>query len=200
MPNWKIHLEIGKRVNKKLRYRDAELELFLFGNILPDINNQYQVRDISQHYSHNFTHYSDEEIPGYLSFYQRYKNNFDNPIVYGYFVHLFTDYIWNNDFYSRYDDRDDLNGLDKDSLRILKQRDFKCYNNLFIDNKLSINNVDLVVDESTIIDRVSINKADINKISYFIDNYKNDLKNLEFYKKEQLDELMKKTVNKIISF
>ena len=41
MPNWKVHLEIAKRINKKLKYTDANLEKFNLGNVLPDINNSF---------------------------------------------------------------------------------------------------------------------------------------------------------------
>ena len=47
MPNWKTHLEVDKRLNNKLKLKDNEYIEFLFGNILPDINNAFIVSDIS---------------------------------------------------------------------------------------------------------------------------------------------------------
>ena len=46
MPNWKIHFEIGKRVNEELKFDGEDLNLFLLGNILPDLNNKYIVVEI----------------------------------------------------------------------------------------------------------------------------------------------------------
>ena len=51
MPNWKIHLEIAKRLNKKFNYTQNKLEEFYLGNILPDINNCFIVKD---HIKQNF--------------------------------------------------------------------------------------------------------------------------------------------------
>ena len=69
MPNWKTHIEFGKRVNKKLNYTDKELELFLFGNLLPDINNGYMIPDISTKIDHEITHYVIEGNYSYINFY-----------------------------------------------------------------------------------------------------------------------------------
>ena len=43
MPNWKTHIEIGLRLNEELKYDKKNLNLFLFGSILPDINNGYLI-------------------------------------------------------------------------------------------------------------------------------------------------------------
>ena len=48
MPNWKVHLEIAKRLNEKFKYTENQLEEFNLGNILPDINNCFIVKDISK--------------------------------------------------------------------------------------------------------------------------------------------------------
>ena len=52
MPNWKVHLEIAKRINQKQNYTGKELEEFNLGSILPDINNCYIVTDISKKLDH----------------------------------------------------------------------------------------------------------------------------------------------------
>ena len=45
MPNWKTHLELGKRLRKNFDYDNKEYNLFLMGNILPDLNNGYMLKD-----------------------------------------------------------------------------------------------------------------------------------------------------------
>ena len=56
MPNWKTHIEIGLRLNEELKYDKKNLNLFLFGSILPDINNGYLITDISNKIEHDITH------------------------------------------------------------------------------------------------------------------------------------------------
>ena len=98
MPNWKTHLEVAKRLNNKLKLKDNEYIEFLFGNILPDINNAFIVSDISNKISHNITHFNKDTYKGYSDFYDEYKDYMNNKVVLGYYTHLYTDYIFNNDF------------------------------------------------------------------------------------------------------
>ena len=115
MPNWKIHLEIAKRLNKKFNYTQNKLEEFYLGNILPDINNCFIVKDISTKLEHKYTHYQDEiEIPSYKNFEKIYKNKiYEEPIIFGYYIHLYTDYTWNNYFYTNFNDNEKLRGLSR---------------------------------------------------------------------------------------
>ena len=171
MPNWKIHLEIAKRLNKKFNYTQNKLEEFYLGNILPDINNCFIVKDISTKLEHKYTHYQDEiEIPSYKNFEKIYKNKiYEEPIIFGYYIHLYTDYTWNNYFYTNFNDNEKLRGLSHEEKRTLKQDDFKVYNNLFIDNKPKFLNKENLVEKSKKIDRISINKEDIEKVEKFLD-------------------------------
>ena len=102
MPNWKTHLEISKRLNEKYKFNEKDFELFMFGSILPDINNSYVVTGISKKISHDTTHFRSKEVPSYILFAEKYKKQIDdkNPIFVGYVTHLFTDYMWNNNFYT----------------------------------------------------------------------------------------------------
>lgn len=56
VPNWRVHLEIAKKVNEQLRFNNEDYNLFLLGNIAPDINNGYIVEGISHIYDHGHTH------------------------------------------------------------------------------------------------------------------------------------------------
>ena len=59
MPSWGIHLEIANRVYKKLENIDKNL--FMFGNVMPDINNGYVIKDVNKIISHKKTHYDGEK-------------------------------------------------------------------------------------------------------------------------------------------
>lgn len=197
MPNWKIHLEIAKRLNKKFNYTQNKLEEFYLGNILPDINNCFIVKDISTKLEHKYTHYQDEiEIPSYKNFEKIYKNKiYEEPIIFGYYIHLYTDYTWNNYFYTNFNDNEKLRGLSHEEKRTLKQDDFKVYNNLFIDNKPKFLNKENLVEKSKKIDRISINKEDIEKVENFLDEQIKTENTFKILTKEILDKMMCNTIS-----
>ena len=197
MPNWKIHLEIAKRLNQKFNYTQKKLEQFYLGNILPDINNCFIVKDISTKLEHKYTHYQDEiEIPSYKNFEKIYKNKiYEEPIIFGYYIHLYTDYTWNNYFYTNFNDNEKLRGLTHEEKRTLKQDDFKVYNNLFIDNKPKFLNKENLVEKSKKIDRISINKEDIEKVEKFLDEQIKTENTFKILTKEILDKMMCDTIS-----
>ena len=59
MPSWGIHLGIANKLSQKIENIDKNL--FMFGNVVPDINNGYVVEDISKIIPHKITHYDGEK-------------------------------------------------------------------------------------------------------------------------------------------
>lgn len=196
MPNWKIHLELAKRIGKKIKYNKEEMQLFMLGNILPDINNGYIVKDISTIIGHDVTHYREEKISTYMYFYNTHKKDIKNPIICGYLVHLYTDYLFNRDFYLRTKETE-LKNCTHDELRIIKQSDFQSYNDKYITNGLVIDNIKMAEQQTKLIEQVSVNSLDIEKVIEFLNQQEKSNIELQFYKLEELDELMDKTVKKI---
>lgn len=192
MPNWKTHLEIAKKVNSYIKYDEKSYNEFLIGNILPDINNCYIVKNISSKLSHSSTHFYPLHDK---AFYEKYKDYFDNPVIVGYYTHLCTDYLWNKDFYSKFKN---VNNLSEDDVRILKQKDFKIYNNDFVNNSIRIYDLDELIKKISIIDEVSITSQDIINVCDYLDSkvfY--DEGGYSFYNKCKLDYLLENTVLKI---
>ena len=69
LPNWKVHLEIAKKLNKQINFDKEDLNLFLLGNIAPDINNGFIVKEISHIYNHDQTHlYNEKNHSTYIIF------------------------------------------------------------------------------------------------------------------------------------
>lgn len=196
MPNWKIHIEVGKRVNNSLKFEGEDLNLFLLGNILPDFNNRYVVKDISNEIAHRKTHFE----YSYSSFYNKYKEKIDNlnPLFCGYLLHLYTDYTWNVNYANKLKDKGINNGY-TDELRIMKQHDFRIFNNNFIQNFININNEEKAVDEIKKIDEVSINKQDIENVEEYLKNQNKYDGVYRFYTAEQLSDLMDETIKKAIN-
>lgn len=201
MPNWRIHLEVARRINKEIKYTENDLDFFMLGNILPDINNAYTIEDVSKKISHRYTHFKQEEKEMHIEFLNQYKEEvFSNPLFYGYFVHLYTDYLWNTNFKKKAQHIEELKGLSKVDLRIIKQREFRSYNNNFMDNHLHVKKTKKAAKECKKIDRVSIKEKDIKKIIEVLNVPRISSKKLKYYTKEELDNLLNETVNNIIRF
>jgi len=157
MPTWETHLEIAKRIAKRLKFKNEEYEEFLLANLLPDINCTYD---------------------------------------------LFSDYIWNNNFYTKKIKNFDVNKLSKDEIRFLKQNDFRFHGNLYYKNRIDIKNLNIFLDKIKVLDKISLNKNDLEKTLKYINDNEYELKkiNLTFYTKEELENLCNETVDKIIEF
>ena len=90
MPTWAIHLATAKKVSEKI---NIDRNIFTFGNILPDIPNEYVVKGIKHHVSHARTHFETdilvvehiEKRYDLRNFAEKYKNQiieFDACITY----------------------------------------------------------------------------------------------------------------------
>lgn len=200
MPNWKTHLEISKRLNQYYKFNEKEYELFLVGSILPDINNSYVVTGISEKIGHKVTHYVDEAVPTYKVFYEKYKKEIDehSPIFVGYVTHLFTDYTWNNNFYTLVAKRD-FYEKDRENLRILKQSDFKIFNNKFVQNHIDIkhNSYEDILGEIARIPEVRVTADDLKRVDDFLKEDNLYDATYQFFSEEELDVLLENTVEKL---
>lgn len=199
MPNWKVHLEVAKRLNNKLKYTDEELEKFNLGNLLPDINSCYIVTDISKKIDHKFTHFQDKkEEPSYINFKKIYGEKiYNNSLLLGYYTHLYTDYTWNNYFYTQYDNHPKLQGMTHEEKRKIKQDDFKAYNDLFIENRPKFNNLKDLVHATNEISRVSINESDVKKVEEFLEKQEKFNYEYKILSTEVLNEMMNTTINNL---
>ena len=196
MPNWKTHLEIAKKLNEQFKYKQKEYEMFLVGNILPDINNGYIVENISTRLGHDITHLGNYKNFSHTNFLDKYRKEIENnnPLFVGYLVHLYTDCTWNQNFYKSIQNRDDIDKVNREALRIMKQSDFKVYNNKFSQNTIDTDNIDEILNEIEKIEEVSVNKEDIEKAISFLKNQKIYEEKLQFYTMEKLDQLFEDTV------
>lgn len=198
MPNWKIHLEVGKRLNKYLNYSGSEYQEFLLGNLLPDINNAYIVKDIKKRLGHSITHFDkDEDFRHHLAFFNKYQDKILEPMYLGYYVHLYTDYLFNKKFYEMVEQRK-LNYIEKDTLRILKQHDFKVLDNKYLSNTLDIDNISLITKKITI-EEVDLCKNDLENVINYLNNTPLYKGNYKIYTEKELDDLLDETIDVIYS-
>lgn len=81
-----IHLAVANEINKVLK---KDRERLLIGSIAPDLSKIVgDNRNKSHFISDNIS------IPNIEMFLKKYQNNFDDSFVLGYFIHLYTDYLW----------------------------------------------------------------------------------------------------------
>lgn len=184
MPYWGMHLAVAKKINQKLKMQENE---FLLGNIMPDINNGYAIKDISKIIPHRRTHYATKKkfekgrqiVPDYNKFYNQNKENMDNPLVAGYLTHLLVDYYWNHKVYIEkgiYDNNHKLKGIKSNSGKIIegnykeigkiKANDYKKFTHyIYKKNLIDIPKYDEKFStNSNIINTVKISKEDSKKV------------------------------------
>lgn len=83
-----IHMCVASEINKKIEVKNYND--FLLGAIAPDIA---KVVGFSRDVSH-FIVSSDNTYPNLDMFLEKYGNKLDNDFILGYYVHLYTDYLW----------------------------------------------------------------------------------------------------------
>ena len=84
MASMVIHLCVAKKINEKLKV--DENDLFL-GAIAPDISKCLGESKVVSHFQK-----TNDNIPILSDFLSKYKLN--NNFLLGYYIHLYTDYIW----------------------------------------------------------------------------------------------------------
>lgn len=202
MPSWGIHLATAAKICEKI---DIDKDLFLIGNLLPDINNGYLIKNITCIKKYDQTHYSkminingqEEILPDLELFYNENKENLKDNLVLGYFVHLLTDYSWNKSAYLNHgvlNDKKERIGMikntkeifycDNEKARILKTNDFNIYSHILYKK----GEVDLPNIKDDMLDKINEIKT--------LEVYKQDLKILEEYLKHEKCQKEKEKINK----
>lgn len=194
MPGWGVHLAITKKILEKIDIK--EKNDFIFGNILPDIQNGYVVKGISKIVSHKISHFDDfpKGVYGcHKRFYEVYGDSiFKDTMKLAYYTHLLTDDIWNREFYKNKALINDgkiegvklADGTIKkgihESVRDLKHSDFGTFSKYLISSGREITPEydNLLVEKSNSIDIVNINKKDLNKVFEYLNLQNAILKNI----------------------
>ena len=97
MPSWPVHFAVAKEVNKIFNFDE---DLFYYGNILPDVGNDFGInRDDAHYYGIPFNFCPKEEQIDLKRFLNDYRESLDNPLILGYYSHLLTDNYYNENIY-----------------------------------------------------------------------------------------------------
>lgn len=79
-----IHLAVAKQISKKINKSTYD---YYLGSIAPDISKQIGENKIKSHFQK-----SNDDLPVLDDFLKKYSLN--NDFYIGYYVHLYTDYLW----------------------------------------------------------------------------------------------------------
>lgn len=82
-----IHMAVASEINKTLKRLDNKL---LIGTIAPDISKFIGRTKLESHFLESL----DNDIPNLEKFLLKYKDKLNDDFVMGYYIHLFTDYLW----------------------------------------------------------------------------------------------------------
>lgn len=98
-----IHMAVAKEMNKKLKKDESKL---LLGSIAPDLS---KLVGETKKYSHFLDDNNKVDLNKFLAKYQKYLND---DFVLGYYIHLYTDYLWFKYFITEIVDNDKIKKLD----------------------------------------------------------------------------------------
>ncbi len=100
-----IHLAVANEINKELNRDKSQL---LIGAIAPDISKFIGEDKTKSHFLKELG----SNIPDIESFLNKYKNSLTDDFVMGYFIHLYTDYLWFKYFVTEFYDKPMITKLD----------------------------------------------------------------------------------------
>lgn len=221
MPSWITHLVTANKVLQRVNIQKDE---FVFGNIMPDILNGFTVKvENSLHYC--ITHFAktveingiELQIPDIQRFKQEYKKSFKNPVICGFFVHLLTDYFWNEYVYKNYFEIYDkqsnvvklkyINGekkiLNWDNSVREKQKDFSLFAK-YLYRELELNiSIDStkILEYSKEIKELYFTRQDIENTILYLNNIKDfmtESKDYKIFSKKEMEQKLTESIEFIM--
>ena len=167
-----IHMAVASEISKVL---NRNYKFILIGSITPDLS---KLVGHNRNKSHFITDKPD--IPNLDSFLSKYKQYLNDDFVLGYYIHLYTDYIWFKYFLTDYikdkyvyDKNNNKLKLNPDKLLKYIYNDYNSLNIKLIDKykiDLSILNKEYKIKQI-------IKEIPINKVYLLLNNTKNIINN-----------------------
>lgn len=159
-----IHMCVAKEINKKLNLNE---NMLLLGSIAPDISKHLGETKTRSHFL------NDDKIINIDKFLEKYKNSLNDPFMMGYFIHLYTDFLWDKYFVSEIVDKDSIKLLNGDIIpktpELYKKLIYNDYTNL---NILLIDryNLDLsLFYEDVVVPDIKMDEIPVDRLSLVVD-------------------------------
>lgn len=202
-----IHLAIAKEIAEKYNIIENKKDYYL-GSIAPDISKQIGRKKEESHFSWN----TPNDIPNIRLFKKRYPLFKYNSFELGYFIHLYTDKKWAENFLPKIIENNSIKLLDGTTIKTTQEERtnmiYSDYTNLNIkiieeyDLDLSLFYEDFT-PPNTKIKEIPINNLDIliNKMGILIENSKEekaytfDIYPIKEFIQETVKEILKELSN-----
>ncbi len=81
-----IHIAVASEINKVMNKNESKL---LIGSIAPDIAKHIGETKVKSHFQDR-----DDSIPNLDKFLSKYGDKLNDPFILGYYIHIYTDYLW----------------------------------------------------------------------------------------------------------
>lgn len=203
MSDWNTHIHCANIVNKELKFSGKDLDLFLYGNLLPDVNMGWiiapEVR-LEQADTH-FDGMGQEYFWAPLRFYDKYKDEINkrNPIYLGYMFHLWMDVCFMSDFVSRISMSEMIDK--RYEVREIKWKDAAVYIKDYR-HELSSDNIDEIVEAARGIDEVQLVKSDLLKVADYVNAGASEYDGGDYrvYTTDEFDKFYEKTCQDFIKW
>ncbi|MBQ6134927.1 MAG: zinc dependent phospholipase C family protein [Bacilli bacterium] len=196
-----IHLAIAKKVAEAFTIKNQKD--YYLGSIAPDISKQIGLDKEKSH----FLIHTKNDIPNIPLFIKRYPYFYHNSFDLGYFVHLYTDKLWSEEFLPNIVKNDTVHLLNGKSIKMSQNE----ITNMIYSDYTSLN-ID-IIDEyeldlslfyeefsppETRIQEIPTDKLDIllNKMGIIVENSKN--KKAYTFNKDIINTFIQNTSKKII--
>lgn len=162
-----IHIAVAKEINKDLKMKEKELFL---GTIAPDISKQLGESKVKSHFLLN----DKSNLPILDNFLDKYQDNLKNPFIMGYYIHLFTDYLWFKYFMPEITNSSDyIRLLSGDKINCSKEKISKLIYNDYTNLNISlIEEYDLDLSlfyEEIEIPNIKFEEIPLNKLQIIVD-------------------------------
>ena len=171
-----IHMAVASEINKVLKHDNDKI---LIGSIAPDLSKYVNISKETSHFISDNT----DNIPNIDSFLIKYRDKLSDDFVLGYFIHLYTDYLWFKYFIPEFLKHDYITKIDGtvvkcngDMLSLYIYNDYTYLNTQLIDEYNM--NLDIFYNEppklDNIIHEIPMDKINIilNEVSVIIENSK----------------------------
>lgn len=161
-----IRVAVAKEINKDLKMNEKELFL---GTIAPDISKQIGEPKVKSHFLTD----KDNDLPNLKEFLDKYQNNLDNPFIMGYYIHLFTDYLWFKYFIKEITNNNSIKLLNGDNIRCNKEQISRIIYNDYSNLNISLieeYNLDLsLFYEEVEIPNIKFDEIPLDKLQIIVD-------------------------------
>lgn len=163
-----IHMCVANEVNKKIKVKNYNE--FLLGAIAPDLSKLIGYkRDESHFIDHNIS-----SFPCIEKFLKKYGDKLDSDFLLGYFVHLYTDYLWYKYFMKDIYNKNLISSKDGTKLKYDKQTFRKFvyndYTNLNV-KLIDAYNLDLsLFYNPLVLPNLFMDEIPINRLQVLLDN------------------------------